>query len=789
MTGRWGTGAGRHGRGVLLGKTALCGAALLGPVAALAETGAGADADDRLTEIIVTAIVPTERRLLPGSYDVVDRTAIEERAPLTLRDQLIAIPGINVVEEDGGGLALNIGIRGLDPRRSSRVLLMEDGVPIALAPYGDPAAHYAPPVERVERIEVVRGSGQILYGPQTVGGMINFVTTPIPTDGLMARGEARGGTRGFYGFQGAAGTGTEKAGVLVEATARGGDGIRDNHGFDLWEVVAKGRLALGETHDLRVRASHYEERSNISETMLGEQEYAIDPFQAPTGQLDRFIQDRTHLQASHIWTPNDGVRLTTTGYWVRTFRASFRQTDKPGGWNDEADERGGATGFTVLDRCFDEDDPEPGTGGSADNVITPAASAACGGRWRPRRFHYYGVETRMDADHNLFGLEHQLTAGVRWHQERIQRDQFRSANPAIKDLGFARGLTGSAHREDAAIDVRAFSSYIQNSVRLGAVTVTGGVRLEHVENTTLVRRASSTPVDITVAQTDTTVLPGLGAVWQVAAGTEIFGGVHAGFAPPRPSRDIGTEGPAPVAPERSTNWELGVRSQPRDGVSLAATLFRTDFREIVISSAAGRFVNGGRSRQAGLEVSGRLDTAPLTGSAHNVWLQSAWTYVPTARFRTTSDAAFSAGDGGVIGAPCEDGDGCFNGNGIIAGSRLPYAPRHNLSLTAGYRHPAGVEARFGLDYRGSQEPDPFARVLDTTINDSGCSDATCSGLAGTIPAVTLFNAGLSVTPREGPVTFFATAWNLFGKEYLASRVDGMAVGQPRRLVGGVRLRF
>lgn len=789
MTGRWGIGAESHYRRMLLGKTALCGAAMLGPVAALAETGTVADVDDRLTEIIVTAIVPAEGRLLPGSYDVVDRTAIEERAPLTLRDQLIAIPGINVVEEDAGGLALNIGIRGLDPRRSSRVLLMEDGVPIALAPYGDPAAHYAPPVERVERIEVVRGSGQILYGPQTVGGMINFVTTPIPTDGLMTRGEARGGTRGFYGFQGAVGTGTEAAGVLVEATARGGDGIRDNHGFDLWEVVAKGRLALGETHELRVRASHYEERSNISETMLGELEYAADPFQAPTGRFDRFIQDRTQLQASHIWTPNEGLRLTTTGYWVRTFRASFRQTDKPGGWDDAPDERGLGTGWSVLDRCFDEDDPAPGTGGSADNVITPEASAACGGRWRPRQFHYYGVETRMDADHNLFGLDHQLTAGVRWHQERIQRDQFRSPDPAIRDLAFARGLTGAAHREDAAIDVRAFSGYIQNSMQVGAVTVTGGVRLEHVETTTLVRRASSTQVDITVAQTDTTVLPGLGAVWQVAPGTEIFGGVHAGYAPPRPSRDIGTEGPAPVAPERSTNWELGMRSQPRDGVSLAATLFRTDFREIVISGAAGRFVNGGRSRQAGLEVSGRLDTAPLTGSAHNVWLQSAWTYVPTARFRTTSDAAFSAGDGGVIGAACEDDDGCFNGNGIIAGSRLPYAPRHNLSLTAGYRHPAGVEARFGLDYRGSQEPDPFARVLDTSINDSGCSDATCSGLAGTIPAVTLFNAGLSVTPREGPVTFFATAWNLFGKEYLASRVDGMAVGRPRTVVGGVRLRF
>lgn len=786
-------GTGRAWRNALLGRTAVCGWLLAAPVAALAEAesaeGAAAKAEGPVPEIIVTGIVPEESRLMPGARDVVEREAIQERAPLTLRDQLIAIPGINVVEEDAGGLALNIGIRGLDPRRSARILLMEDGVPIALAPYGDPAAHYAPPVERVERIEVVRGSGQILHGPQTIGGMINFVTTPIPTDGLMARGEARGGTRGFYGLQGALGTGSDKAGVLIEATARGGDGIRRDHGFDLWEVVAKGRVMLGSDHELRARASHYEERSNISETMLGELEYAVDPFQAPTGRFDRFIQDRTHLQASHIWTPSEAVRLTTTAYWVRTFRASFRQTDKPGGWDDAPDERGIATGWTVLDRCFDEDDPAPGTGGSADNVITPEASEACGGRWRPRRFHYYGVESRLDADHDLFGLENQLSAGMRWHQERIQRDQFRTADPAVRDLDFARTLTGAGHREDAAIDVRAWSGYVQNSTRIGALTVTAGARLEHVETETLIRRASSTAVDIGLAQTDTVLLPGLGVVWQVAPGTEIFAGVHAGFAPPRPSRDIGTDGPVRVAPERSTNWELGVRSQPADGISLTATLFQTEFREIVISSAVGRFINGGRSRQAGLELSGRIDTAPLTGSDHNFWLQSAWTFVPTARFLTTSDAAFSAGDGGVIGAPCEDDEGCFNGNGVIAGSRLPYAPRNTVSLTVGYRHPAGVEARFGLDHRSSQQPDPFARVLDTAINASGCSDATCSGLAGPIPAVTLFNAGLSVTPGQGRVTFFGTAWNLFDKQYLASRVDGMAVGQPRTVVGGVRLRF
>jgi Fe(3+) dicitrate transport protein len=779
-------------RGALLGKTALSGVLLMAPVAGFAADAAADDAsitDSGDPVIIVNGIVPEERRLIPGSFDVVDRIAIEERNPLTLRDQLLAIPGINVVEEDAGGLSLNIGIRGLNPRRSTRMLLMEDGVPIALAPYGDPASHYAPPIERVERIEVVRGSGQILYGPQTVGGMINFVTTPIPTDGPMLRGEARGGTRGFYGVQASAGTGTEKASFLIEATARGGDGIRESHGFDLWEVVGKGRLAIGADHELRVRASYYEESSNITESMLGAREFALNPRQAPTGAFDRFLLDRTHLQANHIWTPSETVRLTTTAYWVRTFRASYRMISKPGAWSDDADARGRATGFSTLDRCFNRRNPEPGTGGSATNQITPEAAEQCGGRWRPREFTHYGIETRMDADHNLFGLENTLTAGVRWHQEDIQRDQFRDPDPAIRDFAFARTLTGGAHREDVGIDVQALSGYLQNSITAGAVTVTGGVRVEHVENTTLTRRADGREVGVEASRSDTTLLPGLGAVWQVGAGTEIFAGVHLGFAPPRPDRDVGSAIAVDIEPEQSTNWELGFRSQAADGVSLSGTLFQTDFRQIVIGSAAGRFINGGRSRQAGLELAGRIDTAPMTGSDHNFWLQSAYTFVPTAKFLNTSDVALNRGDGGVIGAPCVTGDGCRNGNGIIAGNRLPYAPRHTVSLSVGYRHPAGVEARFGLDHRSSQQPDSFASVLDTTINAVGCSDRDCSGLAGTIPAVTLFNAGLSVTPGNGRVSFFATAWNLFDKRYLASRRDGMVLGNPQTIVGGVRLRY
>jgi hypothetical protein len=117
---------------------------------------------------------------------VIDRDRLESMNPLTAKEVLRLAPGVAVVEEDTLGLKLNISVRGLNPRRSSRTLLMEDGVPIQPAPYADPSAHYYPPLDRVARIEFRRGSGQIPYGPQSVGGMINFVTQPAPAGPLAA---------------------------------------------------------------------------------------------------------------------------------------------------------------------------------------------------------------------------------------------------------------------------------------------------------------------------------------------------------------------------------------------------------------------------------------------------------------------------------------------------------------------------------------------------------------------------------------------------------------------------
>lgn len=117
---------------------------------------------------------------IPGSAIIITEVSLNNDKPFSGNEMFKKVTGINVVDEEGAGLRANIGIRGLDPDRSRNVLIMEDGVPIALAPYGEPEMYYTPAIDRMKSIEVLKGSGSILYGPQTIGGVINYITYDPP---------------------------------------------------------------------------------------------------------------------------------------------------------------------------------------------------------------------------------------------------------------------------------------------------------------------------------------------------------------------------------------------------------------------------------------------------------------------------------------------------------------------------------------------------------------------------------------------------------------------------------
>lgn len=700
----------------------------------------------KVDSVVVKGILPDRLESVPGSYSVVDEKQLNERRPFSIQEVLNTVPGINVVGENTFGLGVNIGVRGLNPRRTSRTLLMEDGMPLFLAPYGDPAAHYTTPLERVQRIEVVKGSGQILYGPQTVGGMINFVTRPVPNDGKVhGTASAMLGNNDFTSLYGSIGAGDERGGLMIDALHKKGDGIRDNHDFEIQEYTAKGQLNLSDRHTLIAKASYFREDSHVSETGLGLVEYHEDKYQAPTGNNDVFEHERKTFQLQHLFQINNQVKLSTQAYYAKSDRASFRQINDPGTLG----------GRSVMDRCT-------GLG-----VATEANAAQCGGRWRPREYEYWGVEPRLDVQHSLFGIESNAVVGFRYHREDIERNQYRGSDPRIQSQAYAEAF--GDHREQIHTNVEAKSYYAQNTFYTGDWTFTPGLRVEDLRIKTDIRRAEGAAQNNPESQAtnnQTKVLPGFGLTWNGIENTTLFAGVHKGFAPPRPDRDINAPGGANTAvvvntrPEESTNWELGMRSQYFNGVSLETTLFHTVFDDIVVNGlTTGTFINGGKSEHSGIEFAGRVDFGRIYNTSHNFYISGSYTNLFTAEFKKTNTGA-----------------------SIQSGDRLPYAPKHLASVSFGYQHPVGLDARIGVDYVSEQEEDVAFRDGRTSAN-------VLRGVTGDIPAYALINATVNYKPVGSQVTYFASAYNLGDREYLASRVDGMVAGRQRQVFAGIRYDF
>ncbi|GAB2603119.1 TonB-dependent receptor family protein [Spirosoma areae] len=144
-----------------------------------------------LNPVTVTGIRPTVVESLPivhGTYlmggkrsEVIRLSEMDVNvAEKTPRQVFARIPGVFVYDMDGTGNQINIATRGLDAHRSWENNIRQNGVIINSDIYGYPASHYSPPMESIDRVELVRGTAALQYGAQ-FGGMLNYVTKGADT--------------------------------------------------------------------------------------------------------------------------------------------------------------------------------------------------------------------------------------------------------------------------------------------------------------------------------------------------------------------------------------------------------------------------------------------------------------------------------------------------------------------------------------------------------------------------------------------------------------------------------
>jgi Fe(3+) dicitrate transport protein len=717
----------------------------------------GDDEDDyddeplRIPELDVIGQSPREQLEIPGAARVVTREEIERAAPVDTAEMMRRVAGVHVVGEDGMSLRPNISIRGLDPERSRGALVLEDGVPIATAPYMNPGLYYSTPVERVDRIEVIKGAGAILYGPQTVGGVVNFVTHAPPEE-FTARVRAQAGSFGYVSANASVGDTVGAVGYLFEVGHRNVEGPRLLE-LSATDISARFRAQASATSWFDVKLNVYDEFSRSTYLGLTTPQFANDPRQNHA-IFDRFPVRRYGAHLRHHAILGDSVLLQTTAYAQQVSREWQRQD---------------------FDRCASPDACDPGTAyervinGQNEQVDFADAPKDGSGVFfrdstgnRNRYFDVAGVESRATWNYGLGeGAEGELLAGARVHTEVFKNQRIDGQNGG--------SLTGVI-RDDERYYGNALAMYALNRFMMldGALRVSPGARVEVLSGQRKIYRQrdeNGTPTDLRGPIDETTVtaafIPGLGVSYDVLDELTVYAGAHRGFSPPRTQDAITPEGDVlELEPEYSINYELGARGGMEDWLTGEVTGFLLDFSNQIIepTEASGAvttgLVNAGQTTHVGAEVSVTYDALRQ--------LDVGGMSMPLTVNYTLTRATF--------------GEGWTDD---IAGNALPYAPNHLLNVVLDYVHPIGASAQVSGTYVGAQFADKFETA-----------EATLDGTNGELPAYFTLDARLAYTHAPWDLTVFASGKNLTGDVYIASRRPrGIQPGGFRTLMGGVDWSF
>jgi iron complex outermembrane receptor protein len=136
------------------------------------------EAVSELNEIVVTAVTrSTELKMSPIIIKPIDVSLLNENSSTNLIDALKNVPGVNQITT-GAGISKPT-IRGLG---YNRVISLYNGIRQEGQQWGD---EHGIEIDEysIDRIEIVKGPGSLMYGSDGIAGVLNFITPKAPTDG------------------------------------------------------------------------------------------------------------------------------------------------------------------------------------------------------------------------------------------------------------------------------------------------------------------------------------------------------------------------------------------------------------------------------------------------------------------------------------------------------------------------------------------------------------------------------------------------------------------------------
>ncbi|WNL46973.1 TonB-dependent siderophore receptor [Dyella sp. BiH032] len=673
----------------------------------------------------------------PGARTTIRREQIVEAAPTQVRDILRRIPGVQIQESNGTGgsdVSLNVGVRGLTARLSPRSTILLDGVPVAVAPYGQPQVSMMPmAVGNLEAVDVVRGGGSVRYGPQNVGGVINFVTRDIPQDfggsaGVMVQGGAHGGiqtqSNAFVG-----GTTTQGLGLALLYSGTKGPGYREHqNNTNIDDVMLKARYRLSDTDTLSGSLHYYRGQAGMPGG-LSQADFEADPFQSRRPFDDfRGLRKDAVLKYSHI---DDTRSFEVQTYYTDSFRGSHIETI---------------------------------TQNAKTGLYTHQLNAY------PRNYHTFAIEPRYAQLFDLGSWTHEIGVGYRYlneamHERTLRNNKYDS--PLYYTPFDSAPYSGAYVRTGNNVGgTEAHAFYVDDTINAGSWTITPGLRYERIDTWWRALPDATVVVKGPTYRREkySKPLPSLNVIYHVSERWKLYANAETSFGSLQyfqiGQKNADNQFATGLAPETARTYETGTRYD-NGAWGAEATLFRVNFdHELqLVGKIPGQpdshdgWTNLGATTHKGLETAGHVDVGALDPRFRGLSLWGTFTYT-----KATYDY------------------------GSFAGRDLPFYSRRTANL--GMRYERGPWA-FNLDaFSQSRQHSPGSPSFDPTKPSRYVTMGTPAGDYGDIPGWTTWN--LRGEYRFGPALSYlklgAGVKNLFDRRYFTRSTDnnnGLYVGQPR----------
>ena len=676
-----------------------------------------------------------------GMISTVVEKDLRMQAPHSGNDVIRNITGVHVRDEEGMGLRLNVGIRGLDPSRSRKTLLLEDGLPIALNPYNEPDAYYTPPIERMRGLTVEKGVGSLRNGPQTVGGVLNYLTADPPPR-LTVHGEIRGGSYGYFMSHMAAGDTRGPVGWRFDLTHRSFPGPRH---LELQMLDAALKLVLTPQDGTRVafKLNLYDEFSRSTYLGLTTPQYKHN-WQDNFAIHDRFTVRRyaTSIQLDH--QVFKGMVLRAGAYGYRVERNWGRQN------------------FDRFPRDLPYERRVPGTPGAPARSDGSSIFFHDDVIFRDRAYNVAGAQVEGEWHLGRGPLQVLVTTGARAHAEQAHERRLKG--------GSATAVDGATIQEEDRMGLAAATWTVARFTLFERLHLLPAVRLEGISGSRHVTRTlvpdrlgdlKAQDVNQLSRTQQVAVLPGVGAALDVWDGLVLFVGLHRGWAPPRIKDSLVANGQnIQVAAERSWNLEAGARLAVGSFLAAEGALFIMDFQnEIIVPSEAG----GAAVLIDNATGVPKAYSAPAQHRGVESSISMDWGRLASLPLGLTTSAGYTFVDARFTG-------------GAFKGMVVPYAPAHLFNYRARFEHPTtGISGQLNGNWVGSQYAD-----------NSNTEEASVDGATGRMDPYLVVDA--TGAWRFAALELFASIKNVADQRYIVSRAPrGIMPGNPRQFMVGLRV--